>query len=89
MNQVANGENWMSEETRAKVFTEMKRLKMRFRSWLGSDDGREVFKNLFQVFSKPPAANSELEFARFAGRMEVLNYIMNHGEILGGKESGD
>jgi hypothetical protein len=78
---------WILQETQAKIVAEMRRLKMRFKNWLGNEDGRAVFKNLFQVFSQPPAANSELEFARFSGRMEVLNYIMTHGEILGGSEN--
>jgi hypothetical protein len=77
-------DGWISEETRAKVVAEMRQLKLHFKNWLRTEDGRAVFRNLFAVFSQPPSANAELEFARFAGRMEVLNYIMNHGEILGG-----
>jgi hypothetical protein len=89
MNQkTVNNENWISEETRQRLTEEMKQLKIRFKTWLRNEDGRATFRNLFQVFGRPPDGNSELEFARFTGRMEVLHYIINHSDLLGGNENG-
>jgi hypothetical protein len=65
----------------------MKQLKTTFRRWIRNEDGMAVFRNLFQVFGKPPNSGGEMDFARFTGRMEVLNYIIHHSELLGGKEN--
>jgi hypothetical protein len=78
-------ENWISDETRRQLVDEAKRLKLKFKHWLRNEDGIDVFHNLFQVFAQPPSGNSEIEFARFTGRMEVLNYIINNSELLGGE----
>jgi hypothetical protein len=75
----------MSNETRRQFIDEAKRLKLKFKHWLRNEDGREIFHNLFRVFAQPPSVNSEIEFARFTGRMEVLNYIINNSELLGGE----
>jgi hypothetical protein len=83
-----DGGSWMAEETRQRLSEEKKRIKAKFRTWLRNEDGRDTFRNLFQVFGRPPNGNGEVDFARFTGRMEVLNYIINHGELLGGNEDG-
>jgi hypothetical protein len=76
-------ESWMSDGTRKQLVEEAKRLKARFKGWLRNEDGKDIFRNLFRVFGQPPGGSSELEFARFTGRMEVLNYIINNSELLG------
>jgi hypothetical protein len=81
-------DNWISEDTRQRLAEEAKRLKTKFRSWLRNEDGRDTFRNLFQVFGRPPDGATELDCARFTGRMEVLNYIINHSELLGEQEDG-
>jgi hypothetical protein len=78
-------ENWMSDETRRQLVDEAKRLKMKFQCWLKNEEGRDIFHNLFRVFGQPPNGNTESEFARFTGRMEVLNYIISNSELLGGE----
>jgi hypothetical protein len=82
-------EGLMQENYRVKILEEGKELKRKFRSWTATADAREVLKNLFLVFSREPVDGADgLAHARFTGRMDVLNYIVKHGEILGGNGDG-
>jgi hypothetical protein len=69
---IVNDEGWLDAETRERIANEAKRIKSAFRQWLDTEGGRDVLKNLFQVFAKPPTTGPELDYARFAGRMEIL-----------------
>jgi hypothetical protein len=83
---ISANDRWMSEETQHRLADEMRRLKMSFKTFLRNEDGLALFRNLFQVFGRPPDGNSEIEFARFTGWMDVLNYIIHNSELLKGKD---
>jgi hypothetical protein len=79
----------LDRDSALRAASEAAALKKLFRSWARSRDGVQIIGNLFQVFGGTPAAESDgLAHARFAGRQDVLHYILRHGALLEGGESG-
>jgi hypothetical protein len=57
-----------------------------FRGVLANPNGKKVLKHLFDMFGIPLAEGEHRESLRYAGRMDVLIYMLNHVNVLGTEE---
>jgi hypothetical protein len=85
----SSGIGLLDRDSALRAVSEAAALKKLFRSWARSREGAQIIGNLFQVFGGTPPVDADgLAHARFAGRQDVLHYILRHGALLEGVENG-
>jgi hypothetical protein len=80
---------WIDKDEIIALENEYLDISKKFRNFIATDDGREIVRILFKVFSSPPNSSStEKDFMRHVGRMDVLNFIIHRSKILERNDDG-
>jgi hypothetical protein len=79
-------ERLFSEDALREIRERNRETRDLFRGVFANPNGRKVLENLLDTFGIPLAEGEHRESLRYAGRMDVLIYMLKNTNVLGQEE---